>query len=85
MEIIIFSIVILFIFGGSLSFLYLIMDKIDKKNKEMLRELTIALKSKDAQTYVDILPNDVPLPKQEIDEFMDIDQVEANELLKSLK
>lgn len=57
----------------------------DKIEKERFREFVLAIKSKDVQEYVEVIPNDAPLPSQEEDDIVDLDQVDPTTLLKAIR
>jgi flagellar basal body-associated protein FliL len=84
MDNVILSIVIVVLFIGTMLFLYFMNSKRDRAEKERLREVVVALKSKDIQEYETALPPliDVDLPTQEQDELIPLEEVEPEELLK---
>lgn len=58
-----------------------------KKEKELLiRELTKALKSKDVKEYTEVIPeDDVVIPREPNDEFINMEDVDPRVLLKAIK
>ncbi len=79
----IITIVILFV--GSMFFIDRVLAREAEKNKESLRELTKSLMARNIVEYQDSIPNDEPLPQPEVDELTEVDQIPADELLKSLR
>ena len=81
-------IILAIIFIATLAFLYFTLDRMDRNNtikqKELIRELSRTLKSKDITEYIESEPNEEPLIQEEQDEFVDLDQIEPNKLLNSL-
>lgn len=58
----------------------------DRVEKERFREFVIASKSTDVGEYTLAIPaDDTPLPQQEEDELVDLDQVDPEDLLKAIK
>ena len=78
-------IIIVILFIGNLAFLYFWQDKRDKVEENRFREFVIANKSKDLWEYTTALPtlNEEKLPEQ--DELVDVDNVDANELLRAIQ
>ena len=82
---IVYIITIILLFAGSMYFLDRVMKRNDEKTKELMRELTKSLMARNIVEYQDSIPNDEPLPTAEADEFSEVDQISAEELLKSLQ
>lgn len=58
----------------------------DRVEKERFREFVLAIKSEKVEDYVQVLPaDDTPLPQQQEDELVDLDQVDPEQLLKAIK
>lgn len=57
----------------------------DKAEKERFREFVLAIKSKDAAEYTNVLPTEGDLPVEEDDEMIDLDQVDPATLLRAIK
>jgi len=79
-------IVIAVFFLGALAFNYLMTTKRDKAEKERFREMVLAIKSKDIQEYTLALPpTDDYIPIQEESEFVPLEEMDPEELLKIKK
>lgn len=58
----------------------------EEERKSMLREITTAFLSRNAEEYAQVLPaDDKPLPMNEEDEIVDIDEVSEKILIKQLQ
>lgn len=81
---ILFIILVIFLFVGSLIFIF-IRDKFrDQSEINRLREVVLAVRSKDVKEYTSILPyvGDEELPEQEDDDLVPLDEVSPEDLLK---
>jgi hypothetical protein len=77
-------IIILILFLSTLFFVYVMNDRRDKVEKDRVRELVLALKSKDVQEYSLVLPpnEDVNIPVQEESDLIPLEEIDPEELLK---
>jgi len=78
-------IILAIMFVGTLAYLYKTEDKRNEVLKGQLRELVIALKSKDVHEYTQAIPEDGELPEQEEDELVDLTEIPPEELATALK
>lgn len=80
---------ILFIVTLCLIFVFLERQNVAryKQEKQRFREFVIATKSDTLKDYVEVIPEDVEDKQEEVlaDEFVDIDDVPADQLLNALK
>lgn len=72
-------------FISTLVFIYFWQDKRDKTEEIRFREFVIANKSKDVNEYVTTLPAREPIKEVIQDEFVDVNDVPAEELLRAIK
>jgi hypothetical protein len=84
--------IIILIFSISvLAFIFFFTERLDKRRaseeKLRFREFVIAIKAKDVEQYAQIIPEDVEEKKidEKVDEYMDVDEVSPETLLKALK
>ena len=77
------TIVILFI--GSFIYTDRQAKRFEESKKDLIRELSKSLMAKDVSEYVDSIPNNEPLPSAEETEYAEVDQIQPQELLESLK
>jgi len=57
----------------------------DKAERDRFREFVLAVKSKDAEEYTQILPAEGDLPMPEEDELVELDQIDPETLLRVIK
>ncbi len=79
-------IMIVTVFLATLTFLYLTENKRKKAEIERFREFVRAIKSKDVNEYVETEPaSDIPMPKEKTDEYIQLEDIAPEDLLKKLK
>lgn len=85
------SLIILILFLAVLTFLFFFIERFEnrraKEEKLRFREFVIALKAKDLQEYTTVIPEDVEekTEQEQQDEYVDLDNVSPETLLKALK
>ena len=78
-------IIIVILFIGTMFFWAYMNDKRDKSERDRLREVVKAIKSTDVKEYDLVLPPDEEevLPEQKEEEFVSLEEVDPEQLLKA--
>lgn len=76
--------VIVILFLSVLVFIYYILERQNKFEKQRFREFVIAIKAKDLPEYQENLDNDIELEQEDKDEYVDISEIEPNILLNKI-
>lgn len=77
------NILIAVLFCGTLFYIYFDNLRRDRNDKDKFREFVRSVKSENIQQYVESLPSDEDVPEQEVSEFIPLDEMDPQQLLRN--